>query len=248
MSNSYCLFILGNGRGRYLERTIASWEANLVDEPKYRFIFDDSGNKEYVAWIEKRFGDKYTVVPIGERPMGQAVAMNKIFETLSKLDIDYILELEEDWMLFRPLDVNQVMDALDSDPNILQMRIPRTIWYSDYHKLDLDAGSILYHHIESDGEYRQTDNGKNSWFEWRGEFYFWSHNPCVFSKSLLSEQYPGSNVKDHEMAFGKNLIHKYPESSVGFWAENPYDGYVTHIGIRDGKMHDSLSEHFGWQS
>lgn len=245
---TFCWFILGNGRRGYLERTIASWEANLVGEAKYKIIFDDSGDPEYIQYLRDTFGDRFMIRPIGHRAMGQSYAIQHIFDTINTLDVDYVLEIEEDWMLFRPLVVQDVIEALDANPSVLQMRIPRTIWYADYHTLDLDAGSILYHHINIPGTtHSLVSNDKNSWFEWRGDFYFWSHNPSIFNKKICSEIYSGPRSRSHEFDFGKELLSKYPNSTTGFWASNPYEGYITHIGIRSDQLLNSLSLHEGWK-
>lgn len=237
----YSWFILGNGRKGYLERTIASWEANLIDRPKHSFIFDDSGKQSYVEWLTKKYSDRFTIVQISPTPVGQAVAMQKIFDTMKELDTEYFLGIEEDWMLFRPVSIVTIIRSLNKNKNILQMRIPRTIWYSSYHRLDIDAGSLLLHHIRDPKN--QTSKFADSCFQIRSSFYFWSHNPSVFHKRIFEESYPNTN--SHEYDFGIKLLSKCPEGVVGFWASNPYEGYITHIGYRD-KILGSLPEHEAW--
>jgi len=237
---TYTWFILGNGRKGYLERTVASWEANLTKPPRYRYIFDDSGNKEYVLWLKKKYGNRFSIVPISDGVAGQAAAINKIFKTLAGLDTEYFLGIEEDWMLFRSLDVSTITKALSENPYILQMRIPRTVWHSEYHRLDLDSGSLLQYHIEDKRNQICTLND-NGWYEIRSTFYFWSHNPSVFNKTILLNQYP--QTKRHEYDFGINLLNKHKNGVTGFWATNPYDAYITHIGYRDKELLDSLPNH-----
>ena len=240
----FCWFILGNGRRGYLERTIASWEANLIESPEYKIIFDDSGDKKYVQWLNDTFGDRFTIVPIGSKPAGQKVAIQSVFNYIKNLDVDYILEVEEDWMLNRPLSLSRIGKALQDNPDVLQMRIPRVVWYAPYHVLDINAGSLLLHHMNiPDTSTAINSNGDDSWYEWRGDFYFWSHNPNVFSKNILEENYESISAKDHELSFGKALMSKYPNGSSGFWANNPYDAYITHIGIRDEALLKQMPNH-----
>jgi hypothetical protein len=236
---TFAMFILGNGRKPYLERTVASWEANLQSKPKHRIIFDDSGDKAYHEYLKFKYSDNFEIVPISDKAVGHAKAMKFIFDYINKLDVDYVLQLEEDWMLFRPLDLTDVMQTMQDNERILQMRIPRTVWYSDYHDIDLAAGSILRYHL---GLPRTANskkiNSENSWYEWRGDFYYWSHNPNVFKKSLCNYQYPES--PDHELDFGRALLKATPNSVIGFWATNEYDAYITHIGIRNDELIKSL--------
>jgi|GEM_PF-398438 len=240
----FCWFVLGNGRRGYLERTIASWETNLVETPEYKIIFDDSGDARYVKWLNDTFGDRFTIVPIGNKARGQKVAIQTIFNYIKNLDVDYILEVEEDWMLNRPLKLSSIGKAIESNPDILQMRIPRVVWYAPYHVLDINAGSLLLHHMNIPGTMTSVNNNDtDSWYEWRGDFYFWSHNPNVFSKKILTEDYNAITEKDHELSFGKYLMKKYPNGSSGFWATNPYDAYITHIGIKDDNLLKGMPNH-----
>jgi hypothetical protein len=233
----FCWFILGNGRRGYIERTIASWEANLLHIPEFKIIFDDSGDLMHVAWLEKHFGDRFRIVPIARRSMGQKFSLDFIFTYIQRLDVEYILQVEEDWMLNRPLDILQIAKVLERNPKILQMRIPRVVWHSSYHNLDIKAGSQLLYHLNMPlTTSARKAEGKDCWYEWRGEFYFWTHNPNVFNKKILTEDYASVPARTHELSFGMKLLSKFPTATSGFWASNPYEGYVTHIGFRDKKL------------
>lgn len=236
-----CLFILGNGRDGYLERTVDSWEQNLVGNVTNKIIFDDSGSADYRDWLNEKFGDRFTIVPVAEESVGQVRAVSFAFEYIKGLDVDYILEIEEDWMLFRELNLNNIIKVMENNNNIIQMRIPRTVWYAEYHYLDIVAGSLLRHH-KNIPETKSRYIGKNNkrWFSWRGQFYFWSHNPSLFKKSIVYENYLDHDV-DHEYHFGLNLFKKYPRAVVGFWAKNDYDAYISHIGIRNEELINLIS-------
>jgi hypothetical protein len=242
--SKFCWFILGNGRKGYLERTIASWESNLIGDVDHKIIFDDSGDAKYVDWLKKTFGSRFKIVPVGEKSVGQTAALGFIFKYIKELDVDYVLQLEEDWMLNRPLDISRIATVLRDNPNILQMRIPRVVWYAPYHVADLHHGSSLLqylNHPRTKANFREND--QDSWYEWRGNFYFWSHNPSVFSKKILDENYGFISEPNHEQAFGVLLLKTYPNGSSGFWARNPYDAYVNHIGIKDEEVLGGLPEH-----
>lgn len=124
------------------------------------------------------------------------------------------------------------------------MRIPRVVWYAPYHVLDINAGSIILHNINIPETITKLNNNDiDSWYEWRGDFYFWSNNPNVFRKEMLDEPYDSMTEDNHEFAFGKYLIKKYPSAYCGFWATNPYDAYVTHIGIRNKELLKKMPSH-----
>jgi hypothetical protein len=227
--HSFLLYVLGNGRKGYIERTIASWKENLVEEPKYKVIFDDSGDPGHRAWLNEKFGDSFDIVAISNNPVGQGNAINFIFNYIKELDCDYIIQLEEDWMLNRELSVAKIIEVLEDNPDILQMRIPRVIWYSGVTTEDMRYGSNILRYMNlPDISYELVNN---EYYKMSTKNYFWSHNPSIFNKKITNEPYTSD-----ERNFGLHLLKKYPNSNFGFWAKNPYDAYITHIGIRDNEL------------
>jgi len=230
----YGLFILGNGRRGYLERTIASWTHNLIDMPKHAIIFDDSGDQGYVRYLEKRYGRDFEIVPIPDNHIGHAGAIYYIFKYLKTKDVDYFLQIEEDWMLFRSLSIKEIISVLKNNPDVIQMRIPRSIWYNPEYYADLRDGSLLRNHLMREGV---SWSQQERWYKWRGPRYYWTHNPSVFHRDILDESYPQiPGHGKHELQFGNLLYKKYTNSSVGWWATNLYDAYITHIGFYDNKL------------
>jgi hypothetical protein len=124
-----------------------------------------------------------------------------------------------------------------------KMDFQKTIWHSSYHRLDIDSGSLLMYHINDPRN--EIFRFSKEWFEVRSSFYFWSHNPSVFNKKILNEKYP--DTKSHEYDFGIGLLNKYPEGVIAFWASNPYEGYITHIGHRDVELLKTLPKLKGWE-
>lgn len=239
MGNNFVVFFLGNGRKGYLERTIASWQANLKDRPQNQIIFDDSGNSQYFNSLKKKYGDDFDVIEITNNEMGHAGAMSFIFDYLKQTEADYFVQVEEDWMLFRELSVIEIIKVLDQNKHIAQMRLPRAVWYNPEYYKDIESGSLLKNHLDlPEAEWLQKDK----WFEWRGPRYFWTHNPSVFHKSILYNKYPQIKVHgQHENEFGKILLEQSPKLYSGFWARNIYDAYVLHIGFYDEKLKQRLN-------
>lgn len=233
-SNDYTLFVLGNGRKGYLERTIHSWELNLTEKPKHKIIFDDSGNNEYLNYLKQKFGNEYEIVQVGSKPMGQVYAINFIYNYLSKLDTDYFLELEEDWILLRPVTISKLISILKNNKNILQVRLSRTIVNIE----DLKYGSTTGRLINSvkPSESKFINNEEGSWYEWRGDLWFWSHNPSVYNRNMLSKIYPESGAYDHERTFGINLLNENKDYKIAIYSSNLYDAYVHHIGVHNNEV------------
>lgn len=232
----YCWFVLGNGRGRFLDRTIASWEANLIDTPKHKIIFDDSGNSEYREWLQNKFGNRFVVVPISEHAVGQPAAINFIFNYLSGLDVDYFLEIEEDWMLNRPINISEIASKISTMNDVCQIRIPRAVWHeTNTHYLDLQHGTLLNYYL-SNYTYSKQDN----LYEIESDSYFWSHNPNIFSRHILNHKYPQQGIES-EYLFGK-LLFESSYRAFAYWATNPYESYVSHIGYHEKYLGNALPE------
>lgn len=236
---NYTLFILGNGRKPYLERTIHSWEMNLIGKPKHQIIFDDSGDEEYRAYLNKKFGNRYVIVPIGDKPMGQVYAINFIYKYLKDVDADYIFELEEDWVLFRKLDISKLINILEQDENITQVRVPRTITSTH----DMKYGSTISFQLnEPTAKHRFVSHKDGGWYEVRGRLYFWSHNPSIYRKSMINHTYPESGATDHEYTFGIQLFNENKKYKAAYYASNMYDAYIEHIGLHDQDLLNYANE------
>lgn len=224
----YGLFIVGNGRKRYLERTISSWEANLTDKPSAKIIFDDSGDSQYREYLTNRFGNDFEIVPVQETNAGQSTTINFIFNYLKNLRIEYFLQIEEDWMLFRPIKISSIISVMQNNKQIVQMRIPRTVWHeASTHSLDMEYGSLLRYYCEV-SEYDK----KRNWYEFRTKKYFWSNNPSVFHISVCDQEYPSNGIAS-EYDFGVSLFDQDDGNTFGYWARNVYDAYVSHIGYHE---------------
>lgn len=225
MSKKFSIFFLTNGRYGYLQRTVASWQTNLESEPQHRIIFDDSGDEEYFKKLKLEYAKDFEVVQIRNNTNGQPGALKFIFRYLKSKRSDYFLMVEEDWILFRQTKVEEMIDVLEKNKHIVQMRLPRAGVET--------AGSTLKRLL--DAEKALWSKHKN-WFEWQGPRYFWTHNPNIFPRHILAEEYPQAPGIPHELEFGLNLLKKYPNARSAFWANNIYDAYVLHIGFRNDEL------------
>ena len=52
---SVAVLVITDGRGEYLERTVASASEMLYDDPAEWWMYDDSGDDEHRAWLRERF-------------------------------------------------------------------------------------------------------------------------------------------------------------------------------------------------
>jgi hypothetical protein len=182
--------------------------------------------------LHKAYGDSFKIVEIPTAISGFGPSNKFIFEYLKQVDSEYFLQLEEDWVLNRPLDVSEIIKTLRNNSNLIQMRIPRSPWYEQKSFKDIVYGSNINASANKDGVvFKKFENH----YEFRHKDYFWSTNPNIFSRKFLDFKWsdPSPHYIDYEYEFGQNLFKSNSNYFCGFWATNVYENYVSHIGVKD---------------
>ena len=52
---SICWIVLTDGRKNYISESLPTWIKEYDSQIKDKFIIDDSGDKEYSAWLQEYF-------------------------------------------------------------------------------------------------------------------------------------------------------------------------------------------------
>jgi hypothetical protein len=231
-NEDFTMFILTSKRQLFLKHTIDSWNSNLIFKPKYKIIFDDSNSDEYFNMLVKEYSNSFKIVKIPKNFSGESNANSFIFKYLKNFNSEYFLQVEEDWVLNRPLDIYKITKVFKKNINLVQMRIPRSPWFDENWHFDIMYGSnINYHLNKENSKIKKHEN----WYECKNLDFFWSNNPNLFYKNMLIYEYPkiSNNFINSEYEFGQILLSKNNNYFFGFWAENVYDNYVSHIGVKD---------------
>jgi hypothetical protein len=232
---SFAMFISTSRRELYLEHTIKSWSNNLIVKPTKVFIFDDSQSEEYFKMLNNKYGKEYKIVKVPKNFSGQDSINHFIFRYLKNTEFKYFLQVEEDWVLNRPLNILDTIDVLEKNVYLTQIRIPRSPWFDENWYRDILCGSNINHYAnENNTIVEKIEN----WYKCRSLDFFWSNNPNIFSKKILQYEYPNSqgNFINSEQRFGHLLFDTNLNYYFGFWANNVYENYVSHIGVKDKKV------------
>jgi hypothetical protein len=125
-----CLTVLTDGRKQYIERAIPSWMKQYDSLISNKFIIDDSGQKDYRAWLKDYF-PSFTIIPVGASRCGYSLAMSKVFSTIVESKTKYVLHLEDDFILNKPVSLENMISVLDKKPLVSQMSIMRQPWFAN---------------------------------------------------------------------------------------------------------------------
>lgn len=118
------LVVITDGRGEYLERTLASAEEMLQSEFSPAVIVDDSGDEEYAAFLEGRFPGFWHLHH--EQRQGFSAAIRSAWtKALEDTSVTHVFHLEEDFTFNEPVDIESMTRLLELEPHLAQISLKR---------------------------------------------------------------------------------------------------------------------------
>lgn len=211
--------VLTDGRKKYIEEALPPWIMHYGDQVDYRYIIDDSGDPDYRLWLENTFQD-FTVVPVDLDRAGFANAMRKVFATVRASGSDYNLHVEDDFVLKRPFNLQDVVDTLAINPDVSQMSFMREPWYEN----EIKYGGVIQA-IEAENELKLREKGVGR-LSWTQHLAYWTCNPSVFPSWVAQRPWP--NDPWCEMYFSRDM--KRDRKFSGIWGHRSDWIYLDHIG------------------
>lgn len=210
-----CMVVITDGRRECISRSIPRALDRLKGMPIQRVVIcDDSGDREYHAWLRVTFPDHELV--LSARRTGFAGNTRRAWDVGLGSGQPWVFWLEDDFMLERDVDLAAMARALEDNPQVAQMALRRQAWF----KPELDAGGI----IEQDPAAYEDRDG---WLEHRK---FWTTNPHLVHRSTLAS-YEWPNRAHSEAAFARQVLKV---RTSGYWGTRHDDPWVTHVGERTG--------------
>lgn len=211
------LLVLTDGRRDCIEETIPSAFDNLRGPVTRRVLYDDSGDEGYRSWLLKRFPTFELVHhPHGRQGFGGAI--QTAWRHLALVREPYVFHLEDDFTFNRPVDLQAMMQVLDSRPYLVQLALRRQPW-NDQEKR---AGGIVEMHPN---DYTEHALGGHHWLEHRRNF---TTNPSLYRRSLCARGWPEG--RETEGRFGIGLMEDDPDLRFAYWGSRDSGEWVTHIG------------------
>lgn len=210
------LLFLTDGRRECAKVTLESLfglvPAELFDE---RIVVDDGANPAYSDWLDTWNWTEH--LPPGRRKRGFGGAIRAGWEAYANKDVDYILHMEDDYLMNRYFAIEHMIAILERNEDIAQIALRRQPWGSD---ADHPGGFIgkdpeaFIENIEPEG------------IRWMEHSKFFTTNPSIYRKELIEVGWPEG---DHsEGAFSAKLSAMgYHFAYMGHRHDEPW---VIHIG------------------
>jgi glycosyltransferase involved in cell wall biosynthesis len=209
-----------DGRKDYISKSIPSLVENITGNIVKWVIYDDSGDREYKAWLKEQFGDRFYIIG-PDRRLGYTESMRSMWVYLRRrCTSDYVFQAEDDFLYDQPVDLGPMLVTLENNPHLRQLALLRHAYYPK----ELEAGSIINEHPE---DYEIVHANGHSRVEHR--LYF-TANPSLFPRSLTAVPWPTG--KSSERAY-TDVLNRDPLSRFAYWGSG--EELVTHIGaVRAG--------------
>lgn len=147
---------------------------------------------------------------IVEDPEHQWTASGAVNEAWSQVDADYLLHVEEDFLLTEPVDFEAMARVLDANENLAHLVLKRQPWNGD----EVAAGGII--------EQRPHDYiDREHYVEHRN---FFSLNPGLVPRRVFSQGFPEGS----EPAITQRLLEQ--GYHFGYWGKRSDPPRCLHIG------------------
>jgi hypothetical protein len=220
------LLVMTDGRGEYLERTLASFDEQVSGPVTERVIHDDSGETAYRMWLARRF-PSHRLLSTGRR-LGYAGAVrNARAHLAAKHAQPWVFSLEDDFEFRRPVNLGDLAELLLDQPHLAQIALRRQAWGAEVEHGGFVEQAPGWYHERSDRD------GTRMWVETRRN---WTCNPSLFRSELCSGGWPdglGSEGTYGQRLLAQGLPWGVPGDQVQFAYWGSIDGgrdTVWHIG------------------
>ena len=211
------LVVTSNGRGALLDATLDAIWLHVRPLPELTLICDDSGDDAHADWMRERWPAARTDA---HRHLGHGPAVARAWKMASQLPVEWLLWMEEDMVLQRPLDLRQLVAVMDAEPNVAQMALRRNAHFP----AEVAAGPTQIERFSPEAFTERGTNGQ-AWLQHR-EFY--SLNPHLVRRDFLA-RHSWPPVPNSEHRFGLRLFRD-GAVTCGLWGPRDAEPQVLHIG------------------
>lgn len=208
------LICFTDGRKECLMKSLRSLHVNIGwDTFENRFIFDDSGDPEYAAWLEELYTPQFQIIHHPQR-LGFCGAVHHGWEYVKENTTSpFIFHIEDDFVYNEVVFLNRMALVLRDNPWLAQLALLR----QPVNEEERRAGGVMQKHGE------ENFHQKESWVE---HDIFWTTNPSLFRREILEEGWPTD--PQCEGMFSISLRMK--GFKFGFWGKKDDPPRIKHIG------------------
>lgn len=217
------LVVIGDGRWEYLQACMKAIAPNVLHPITARVMVDDSGDDVYGQRLNESFPE-WHIVHGGRRGMAGAVQAG--FDAILSHDPDYVLWLEEDMQLLRPLPISEASYALDRHRRVAQMCFRREPWWGSPE--EMAAGDQLQAIVNQAAFWDVGD-------DYTTHDFIFSLNPCLIPADILRMGWVAGGIGvGNETGFTRKCLDQgYVFASWGRPGKD-VEPWVRHIGEQRG--------------
>ena len=179
-------------------------------------IHDDTGDLDHQAQLAAKFPTAEVIGGAERRGFGGAI--QAAWQHLTRTPNPFVVHLEDDFVLNRPLDWFTLAHVLDTHPHLVQLALRRQPWNAEEHA----AGGIVEQHPD---DYTERSYADKTWLE---HTRFFTTNPSIYRRSLCVEGWPTG--ENSEGRCGIDLLARHPEWRFGFWGSKDSGEWCEHVG------------------
>lgn len=215
-STDYVIVVPTDGRRACIVRAVASLRHLYTAGIGRQVIVDDSGDREYAAFLRLTFGRDWEIVTAPKRS-GFAQATRRARAVAVESGQPWVWWHEDDFELAGPVDLDGLRDLLVAYPHLAQVALLRQPWWPG----EVAAGGII---PERPDLFVERSDSRATWVEHTA---FWTQNPHLTSRRLLAEtEWPSGARSEH--VYGRRLLVGDVRSAFIGGRDDP--PRVTHIG------------------
>jgi len=231
--------IVSDGRKEYFEQTMRSFfgfdatdhHGWMTPTVQGTIISDDSQNPEFAEWLDTMFKG-YPNLLIGHHPskIGLCASIDWAWKQVPP-EVEFIQHLEEDFILEKAVDLEQLAYCLNHAHWLSQIWLMRGPWYKAEH----EAGSIYNHRAPKFWEVRSINHWDTGWPMYWTQYNagpFWTQNPCLYSTRLIKHGYHAGPYCEEAMAHWA-WDHGM---KTAFWGRPDETPFTKHIGVISNKV------------
>lgn len=212
------LVVIGDGRGDFLVQAVRGVKDNVTHGFSARIMVDDSGDPRYGEKLDIIYPE-FDIIHGGRRGMAGAVQAG--FDAALAYGPDYVLWIEEDMLLTRPVPVADAIAAMEWLPGRLaQIAFKREPWWGSPD--EMRHGDQLAAIVEL-----APNSGTTATHTWHD--YLFTLNPSVIPRRVLELGWPSGplGVGNESGMTRRCLDAGYVFGSWGHVGDEPW---ATHIG------------------
>lgn len=210
------LLVMTDGRDDVLAETLPI-AAHSVPHTQL-LIHDDTGDHAHRLHLARTYEHLNPVVIGGPERRGFGGAIQAAWQYLTQSPNPFVVHLEDDFVLSRPVDWPTLADTLTRHPHLVQLALRRQPW----NDAERAAGGIVEQHPT---DYTERSDTGAVWLE---HTRFFTTNPSIYRRSLCSEGWPTG--EHSEGRFGIDLIERHPDWRFAFWGARTSGEWCEHVG------------------